>query len=253
VNSRREAAARKNEIMKREAIITLQRQRLADWIQTWQMAIRLEALPEPPADAPHPSPLLYPPVRRRANERDAPRIGHPARLLAGAIVLLPPENEATRARPVYVALVEAIRDSRWLVVPFGRFPLPAVPGELATSRKAAPLQVLCVWNAARIDAKRLARGWQVGRLNPREKRWLRQLLDLPPGQKPAAALAPRLGSPLIHPLDPRHDYLEQERMLWFADERATRCDEDMATREAEPEDDVWPRAAEKTDPYRDKR
>ena len=46
--------------------------------------------------------------------------------------LLPPDSPALRSRPVYVALIEAMCDATWLVVPFGRLPLPALPGELAT-------------------------------------------------------------------------------------------------------------------------
>ena len=240
--------------MKPEEPIRVHRQRLGEWLEAWQMHLSLEALEDlPEAEAPRLAPQAYAPGRFTAAGAAALRIGHPDHLIAGAIVLLPPENGATRARPVYVALVEAVCDGRWLVVPFGRFPVPALPGELATGRAAPPLQVLCVWNAAPVEAERLARGWQVGRLNWREKRWLRQLLDLPPGAPPTRALALRLGPPLVHPLDPRHDYIEQERMLWLADESPSRCGESPDPYRTEGGESL-PQAAEKRDEtYRNRR
>lgn len=240
--------------MNHEELIRVHRQRLGDWLEAWQMHLRLEALEGlPEGEAPQPAPQVYAPGRFTAAGETALRIGHPDRLLAGAIVLLPPENEATRARPVYVALVEAVADGRWLVVPFGRFPVPALPGELATGRAAPPLQVLCVWNAAPVEAERLARGWQVGRLNLREKRWLRQLLDLPPGAPPPArALALRLGPPLIHPLDPRHDYIEQERMLWLAEDSPSGCSESPVPYRTEGGESLPLAAEQRNEAYRDR-
>ena len=229
-----------------EADIGLQRQRLGAWLEAWQLQQRLETLADPPEPPAPPAPQAYPPAGRPPQGTSAASRVHPGRLLAGAIILLPPDNEATRARPVYVALAEAVRGDAWLVVPFGRFPVPALPGELATGRVAPPLQVLCVWNHAPIAAERLARGWQVGRLCAREQRWLRQLLDLPPGRAPRKTLAQRLGPPLVHPLDPRHDYIEQERMLWLAGDEPSRCGESTVPCTAD-DNGTLPLAADEVD------
>ncbi len=230
----------------------LQRQRLGEWLETWQMHLRLEALADPPEPRAPPGTQVYPPSVRppEAAGSDAP--GHKEHLDVGSIVLLPPDNEATRSRPVYVALASALRGGRWLAVPFGRFHVPGLPGEMATGHAAAPLQVLCAWNRAPVAAQRLRCGWLIGRLNALDLRWLRQLIDLPPGQRPSRALARRLGPPLVHPLDPRHDYIEEERMIWFAAETPSRCGESAAPYHAD-NDEILPQAADEVDDtYRDK-
>lgn len=235
-----------------EEDIGLQRQRLGDWLEAWRMHLRLEALADPPEPRAPPGTQVYLPCARPSEAVGAVSRGHPQRLSAGSIVLLPPDNEATRARPVYVALTEKLRGDRWLAVPFGRFLVPGLPGEMATGRTAAPLQVLCVWNRAPAAAQRLRRGWLVGRLDARGQRWLRQLLDLPSGRQPSRALARRLGPPLVHPLDPRHDYIEEERMIWFAGQAPSRCGESAAPYHAD-NDGILPQAAEEVDDtYRDK-
>jgi len=230
-----------------EADIGLQRQRLGAWLEAWQLQQRLETLADPPEPPSPPEPQAYLPGSRSPEGTSPASRVHPGRLLAGAIILLPPDNEATRARPVYVAQTEAVNGDSWLVVPFGRFPFPALPGELATGRAAAPLQVLCVWNRAPVAATRLLSGWQVGRLNEREQRWLRQLLGLPPGHNPGKSLVRRLGPPLVHPLDPRHDYIEEERMLWQEMETDLYCGENTTPYNITDNTDTLPLAAEEVD------
>lgn len=213
---------------------SIQRQRLAAWLQAWQLTRRLEAVPDAPGDpaaAPHPYSAAVPGRRRKAVSCT---VGDPARLQPGDIILMPPDAEATRSRPVYVALLEPRSDGRWLAAPFGSLPLPAVPGELATGRRADPLRVLCIWNAAAIVPARLARGWRVGRLLLRERRWARLLLDAAHPRTMPAALRGRLGPPLVHPLDPRHDYLEQERLLWVEPAGTARCGELPTAYDASP-------------------
>ena len=232
--------------MKPTECVQLQRRQLAEWLKAWHLAQRLEALPDLPETAAPPS---YSQASPRRTE--PPRYnGGLSPLQAGSIVLLPPDTEVTRSRPVYVALIEATEGDRWRVVPFGRFALPALPGELATGRRAPPLRVLCVWNSAVVDSARLAQGWQVGQLLAREMRWVRQRLDLPENTPPPAPLARRLGPPLIHPLDPRHDYIEEERLLWEEPGVATSCGEVPVDYGSFPDTATLPLAAEKNDDYR---
>ena len=238
--------------MRRDERTQIQHRRLAAWLQGWQLTQRLDALPEPADGAEPPAPPPpYPSADARSGQAKSCRIGDPSRLAAGGIVLLPPETEATRRRPVYVAVIDAVHDGAWRVVPFGRLPVPAVPGELATGRRQTSLQVLCVWNVGSVEGGALVRGWLVGRLTVHEMRWARQLLGLQPGAKPASALALRLGPPLLHPLDPRHDYLEQERLLWLPTAAPTRCGEGPAPY-GRASDQPLPLAAEKREAYDDK-
>ena len=238
------------------------RRHLEEWLRLWRLTRRLDELPEetgvdaadggaPGAarDDAAPPPMAYSAARRKRPEAGrALRIGDPARLRTGDIVLLPPETATTRRRPVYVGLVgrqeTGVEDESWLVIPFGRLPLPAVPGELVTRRQAAPLRVLCVWNCALAAAARLARGWLVGRLTERELDLARGVRDLAPDSVPPAALARRVGPPLVHPLDPRHEYLDEERLLWFETPATGAAPVPLASGLRTSSDTATPRAAE---------
>ncbi|MDX9862477.1 MAG: hypothetical protein RBS99_16320, partial [Rhodospirillales bacterium] len=101
-----------------------------------------------------------------------------------------------------------------------------------------------------INASRLARGWLVGRLLLRERRWVHMLLDAPAERRLTPALKNRLGPPLVHPLDPRHDYIEQERLLWEEPRAAARCGEVPTDYGASLDDVALPHAAETRDDYR---
>ncbi|MDD5706966.1 MAG: hypothetical protein PHR35_13670 [Kiritimatiellae bacterium] len=187
---------------------------LEAWIREWKVAARLER------EATDGTVVSLRPDSPRQDGSSAPRadrtrIGAVRPLTAGAIVLLPPDAEYTRRRPVYVALVGDAHPGAWLAVPFGRFQHPATPGELATGRPATPLKVLCLWNRGPLEEARLRRGWRVGTLTSRERGWVACWLTLQPGETAPAALQQRLGPPLIHPLDPRHQYLQEERCLWL--------------------------------------
>ena len=80
-----------------------------------------------------------------------------------------------------------------------------------------------------------------------DQRWLRQLLDLPPGHNPGKSLVRRLGPPLVHPLDPRHDYIEEERMLWQEMETDLYCGENTTPYNITDNTDTLPLAAEEVD------
>lgn len=190
-----------------------QLERLAAWLREWKIAVRLEAArPAEPSAVTRPS-LDYDSLD--ASDRSARLCVGAKPLAAGDIVLLPPDAEATRGRPMYVALVRSERPGLWLAVPFGRFAEPALPGEWATGRRAPTLRVLCLWNHGLLEEARLRHGWRVGRLTGRERCAADRLLALRPGEAPPFRLASRIGPPLAHPLDPRHDYVEEERVLWL--------------------------------------
>jgi hypothetical protein len=177
--------------------------RLAAWLDEWHLERRLQAA-DPDA----------PPARRAPIRYPAPRAG--AAVRAGQIRLLPPATPATAARPVYVAVLAPAGPERWQVAPFGRFATPALPGEYATRRRALPLSVLCAWNAGVAGAALLRASYPAGRLTAAERRACGALLAVAGGGAPPPAdVARRTGPPLVHPLDPRHAYVEEERALWL--------------------------------------
>ncbi len=219
---------------------TRQLELLAAWIKEWKIAARLETM----------TPAAEPPSRRIeytvfGAQREAARLRVGANpLTEGDIVLLPPDAEATRARPWYVALLSSERPGRWLAAPFGRFPLPALPGEWATGRRAGPLKVICLWNRGLLGEERLRRGWRVGRMTAREQTAVAQLMAPMAERALTARLASRIGPPLAHPLDPRHDYIEDERLLWLPEPSQLRLAE-SPPRYAPADKAILPMAAER--------
>lgn len=130
----------------------------------------------------------------------------------GQIRLLRPLAGPGEDRPRYVLVLDEARDGYRLVVPFGPYAGPAVPGEMITRLRAPALRVLCVWNAFVVRAGLLERGWVVGRMNESAMTGVRELhSSLIDGSDLPTRLAGRVGPPLVHPGDPRVDYLEEER------------------------------------------
>ncbi len=174
-----------------------ERAALEAWLRAWRAD-------PPPTDAP----AGRPPPRPQRGRRQPVRIGE--------IRLLRPDTPAACERPCYVAVIESDPDDPSVIAaPFGRFPVPATPGEWRTALAPTPLLVLCCWNARRMPRVALERAWPVGRLRAADRRAALRLvrvrddgLDLP------ADLAPRAGPSLRHPCDPRHAYIEEERALF---------------------------------------
>jgi hypothetical protein len=170
---------------------------LNDWLREWR------------ADRRVPSP-------RRAPSRPAEAGRHPAGrtvpVRAGSIRLLRPESPPTRSRPCFVAVLETCPASATvLAVPFGRFPVPATPGEWRTDRKARALRVLCCWNARYIPRATIERGWPSGTLSRADRAAAERLVRADPSAAAPSGFSERTGPPLRHPCDPRLVYLEEER------------------------------------------
>lgn len=178
-----------------------QRKLLAAWLAEWRLE---RELPPPPAEKA--SGTAAP-----ADGHDAPDLTAGGGLARGDIILLPPVGEVAASRPVYVALLRESAPGVWLCAPFSRFSTPATEGEYATGRAFDPLKVVCAWNAAPVPSPTLAKGWRTGRLPAAEIEVLDAFASGARAELPPA----RRGPPLVHPLDPRHDYLEEEKSLWF--------------------------------------
>jgi hypothetical protein len=85
---------------------------------------------------------------------------------------------------------------------------------MLSGREAAPLRVLCAWNARRMTPAQLADSWYVDDLSDEELGEAAALLQhLRFGQPVPDPLRGRTGPPLRHPADPRHEYLEEEEGL----------------------------------------
>ena len=179
-----------------------QRKMLAEWLAEWRLERELP--PPPPEEAA---------AAANAHEdgHDAPDLSVGADIRRGDIILLPPVGEVASSRPVYVAVLRRSAPDAWLCAPFSRFSTPATEGEYATGRSFDPLKVVCAWNAAPVPASTLAGGWRTGSLAAADVEVLDEFAsgarnELPPSRR---------GPPLLHPLDPRHEYLEEEKALWF--------------------------------------
>ncbi len=148
---------------------------------------------------------------------------------SGDIVLLPPDGGTSSARPVYVVLLTARSDGSWLCAPFSRFSTPATEGEYATGRSFDPLKVVCAWNVGQLSQAVLERGWLVERLGAAD---VKILADFALNRRNALPPA-KCGPPIVHPLDPRHEYIEEERCLWI-DFQSQEVDEPVIWQVREP-------------------
>lgn len=210
-----------------------QRRKLARWLAEWQLEKEL------PDESDSTSATCTTATSDSAFTVEATGVT----LAPGDIVLLPPIGETTTARPVYVTLVEK-RGGQWTAVPFSRFSLPATEEELATLSDFDPVKVLCLWNAGTVPETVLAHGWPVGKLKAADLKTMLAFL----GGKKTSLPDDRRGPPLSHPLDPRHDYIEEEKTLWFdfvsSDLAASGPNDIFWAKESE---DDYPAAAEERD------
>ena len=198
------------------------REKLSLWMDEWRLDHALAA-----ADGPH-----------GGDECGAGLSPHPFAdgLRVGDILLLKPVTPLTARRPTYVVVVAPADDAGWWrVAPFSRLSTPATPEEVETGLKAHPLRVLCLWNGHAVPARRLtAWAWRVGRIT---KAALARI---------GAAGDGRRGPRLVHPLDPRHTYLDEERALWHEWDRATQAadaaDAITPTESGLEEIDLWQNA-----------
>ena len=136
-------------------------------------------------------------------------------IVRGQIRHLHPSLKPGWSRPVYVLILSVDEQEQTaLTVPFGPLAEPAIESELATGISDSSLTVLCLWNITAVPLSKLGCSW-----------WVTDAYDdvltaasdlhqsLITRQAPPESLRDRLGASLIHPLDPRHDYLDSEAGL----------------------------------------
>ncbi len=202
-----------------------QRCRLADWLLEWHMQQRLASTLES-GEIEDSSSVA---VTDAENRREAPAdplqvpLGTATPLSAGQIRLMTPDGDGSRDAPRYVLMLAPLTAATWIVVPFGRFVAAAIPGEWQTGLRSLVIRVLCLWNARETPSARMYNSWYVRRLDTvRRRQALRLTADCfllaetlrSSLVRQAAGQAPpppsSMGPPLLHPLDPRHAYLNSE-------------------------------------------
>ncbi|HMO51352.1 MAG TPA: hypothetical protein PKA21_09510 [Kiritimatiellia bacterium] len=176
------------------------RKRLAAWLTERRIDQRLHETTDPHQPPPA-SALRY---ERSAPVREA--------CVPGAVMILRPASDVSAAwGPVYVLIINHPHDGRVNGIPFSRYATPAVPGEWATGLALNPLRVLCLWNQRSMPISALLPG-RAKTLPPKRMAELTRLIQGGfAGHEPTATTHRRLGPPLIHPADPRYDYLIEER------------------------------------------
>jgi hypothetical protein len=209
----------------------LQRHKLDLWLKEWELDRALAADPELTTETQRSVQQnpVKPQLRLRENTVSES-------IAAGQIRLLHPLPASPASdRPIYVAVLRQNTDGTFLIVPFSRFSTPAVPGELKTGLEGIHVRVLCVWNSRTVQASTLAHSWHAGEISDDK---MRQALDLhrriaaqrgndglPGKQNPS--LEDEIGPPLLHPLDPRHQYLAEESATF--DEALTAAESQSAS------------------------
>lgn len=172
------------------------RKKLAAWLQEREIDRAMDVARAAPAYGPN----LYTLTKKTAF---AFKPGH--------IVILKPSAHALDYGPVYVLLLEKSHDRFWVAVPFSRYQTAAVPGEWNTGLPTVFLKVLCLWNARLVDETSFIAGavkkWTAAKLRQAREAYAcvhaKQHADLENN--------PWFGPALVHPADPRYEYLDEER------------------------------------------
>ncbi len=169
----------------------VERRQLAEWLA--ERALDQKLVDE--------SPLIMSQARLRYDEP----VVSPS---PGDIYLLRPASSLWG--PVYVLVVDS-DGATWRVIPFSRYATPAVPGEWLSGIDSVPLRVLCGWNARNVAAAVFLPG-VVRKLGAAQGVEVQQLDQYVRGVGEVAEdKAGRFGPPIIHPADPRYEYLDEER------------------------------------------
>jgi hypothetical protein len=151
-------------------------------------------------------------------------------------------------------VLERSSSDAWLIAPFGRFSEPAVPGEWRTGRRSAALRVLCLWNAHDLPEAICSQSWVVDRLSEQKRTTALAVRQFQlEGRSLRAVELRHVGPPLLHPLDPRHEYLEQEEGWMTVLRRFVPADVVMYSPSKDSDRTSLPLAAEERVKYRTRR
>lgn len=190
-----------------------QQKMIVEWLEEWTQELALrkqdaaaESRASPPIATGKPSPSVNIPCDLvQPYDRES--------IQAGQIRLLAPHVLPTVDRPVYIAVLTDPQANRCLLAPFSPFSVPAVPSELMTKRDEMFLRVLCLWNYRSVPVEIVGKSWIYDECDSPllsdawdVLHWFAAKVRLP------KRLTQRVGPPLSHPLDPRHDYLHETNL-----------------------------------------
>jgi hypothetical protein len=204
-----------------------QRRRLARWLAQWTIDKDLPRVNPPKASNRRVATLRGRSPSLAMLRLRAPAVGITTEVTEGQIRLLDPQIPAARNRLLYVAVLREGTLNRFVISPFGKFAEPGLLGEWLTGRSEPSLRVLCLWNARSVPGSIFRNSWVVDRFSRSDLADAQAVWDsLHEGVPLPAPLEKQVGPPMVHPLDPRRDYVEEERSLMdaiesFADTGAT--------------------------------
>jgi hypothetical protein len=176
--------------MKPDCTLIVERNTLSDWLFEWNLDQALGGREAPAA---------VDPLASDFRGEVPPAVGQ-IRLWPGGGPLDPP----------CLGFLLPAGYGTWWVLPFSRYAHPASPDEWRL-RDEPPVRVLQGWNRRRVGTALAAASWLAGRISG-EALFLATvfLQAIGDGGPMPPVLRSMIGPPLRHPLDPRHDYREQE-------------------------------------------
>lgn len=221
-----------------------QRTRLEAWLREWDVH---RSLPETVCDE-YPSAEGGAPDMAEVKVPVSPLSAEP-KPASGQIRLLSPGLTGAYDRPVFVAILREMSEVLFMCAPFGMFAEPAVPGELVLRPDVAPLRVLCLWNAREFRKEVIGLSWLIDALSNRELREARIVFSHHArGESLPAIIEKRVGPPIIHPLDPRRTYIEEEATRFLECVREGSVRKVLSLRDGNARAGYLPLAAESTPP-----
>lgn len=123
-------------------------------------------------------------------------------------LMAPVENETM----LFIVVVSIEENKKVSFIPFSPLSEPATPDELLNGRDQAVVSVYCLWNLKKVPATVICNSWIVDMLNSDELEHLLYAINIYEsiGCLPDDLLTDT-GPPLIHPEDPRREYINIER------------------------------------------
>jgi hypothetical protein len=176
------------------------REALAKWLDEWNLRQALAEGEDTPALSD---------TERGSFPEALPYDAEPS---VGDIRLLDIDIPIGQSLPLVLVLARWPEESatRYVVAFFSPVSCPAMRSEFSTE-KDPPLATLSLWNSCLLPGDFLAQSWKLGILvdHLREKA-LEVYKSWALDETIPASLISQVGPPLVHPMDPRHEYVELE-------------------------------------------
>ncbi len=166
----------------------------------------------------------------------------------GQIRLMAPSGDEEM---VFVAVVSIASDGVSCCVPFSPLAEPATPDELLSGRDAAVVRVLSLWNMRDVPNSIVGKSWVVDKLDASEVARLQRAVFAykSDGYLPDD-MRKDTGSQLVHPEDPRREYMNMERQrIDLALPSKIRVVESSVSYDISSQPQELLKAAEPDDPY----